>query len=474
MEDSFRFVYEEQLERNELLRTVDVEIHDIDRRMLGYISDQTPAPGNLNHLKISLPKINSSWRSYSLKVSKDTEVASEISSARDSISDILGSSSTFFSKVEKAYNEFDSDGLTDLYEDEWPDILFGITKPLGSLLEAQQKKVQSAYLENKSTARRALDLIYFSSGVVAIFLLIMTFLIRGVVTQIISTIDSLAQVTLSYDSVTNTIDSTSKDVARRATDAAASLEETSATIHEIAAMSAASSEHSERAAEVTDQTLGISNDGITEMEKMAELIDEIAKSTDATEVIINTIDEISFQTNLLALNAAVEAARAGDAGRGFSVVAEEVRALAKRSADAAKTTNDKLSRARQLAKTGVETCNSFRESLSLISKSIEEVSTISKQISQGTKEQTLAIDEVASTVARLDGVTQGNASASAELADSSDLLTAASNRIKQVASVLENIIRGNSQEKSVTREKSSQTNGVDPFPLDEPGSRPHV
>ena len=90
------------------------------------------------------------------------------------------------------------------------------------------------------------------------------------------------------------------------------------------------------------------------MRQAVEAMDAIDKSAQQISQIIGVIDEIAFQTNLLALNAGVEAARAGDAGRGFAVVASEVRALAQRSADAAKEIKGLISASTTQVDHGVE------------------------------------------------------------------------------------------------------------------------
>jgi methyl-accepting chemotaxis protein len=121
------------------------------------------------------------------------------------------------------------------------------------------------------------------------------------------------------------------------------------------------------------------------------------------------IDEIAFQTNLLALNAAVEAARAGEQGRGFAVVATEVRALAQRSATAAKEIKDLINDSVGKVKAGTELVDESGRSLTEIVASVKRVADIVAEISAASEEQASGIDQVNTAVTQMDTTTQQNA-----------------------------------------------------------------
>jgi methyl-accepting chemotaxis protein len=114
--------------------------------------------------------------------------------------------------------------------------------------------------------------------------------------------------------------------------------------------------------------------------------------------IIGLIDEIAFQTNLLALNAAVEAARAGDAGRGFTVVAQEVRALAQRSAQASKDIKGLIAVSGQQVKQGVDLVTKAGTTLGEIVVSIKNVANIVAEIAQASEEQSANVNQLEDTV----------------------------------------------------------------------------
>ena len=135
----------------------------------------------------------------------------------------------------------------------------------------------------------------------------------------------------------------------------------------------------------------------------------IKNSSDQISRIIGVIDEIAFQTNLLALNAGVEAARAGEAGRGFAVVASEVRALAQRSAEAAKEIKSLISASTEQVQNGVKLVGHTGEALTAIATRVTEIADLMTEISASAKEQATTLTEVNTTVNQMDQTTQQNA-----------------------------------------------------------------
>jgi methyl-accepting chemotaxis protein len=136
---------------------------------------------------------------------------------------------------------------------------------------------------------------------------------------------------------------------------------------------------------------------------------EIESSSRQITQIIGVIDEIAFQTNLLALNAGVEAARAGDAGKGFAVVASEVRALAQRSAEAAKEIKGLIAASTAQVARGVTLVDQTGVALGQIVNQVAEINTIVSEIAASAKEQALGLNQVNAAINQMDQATQRNA-----------------------------------------------------------------
>jgi methyl-accepting chemotaxis protein len=140
----------------------------------------------------------------------------------------------------------------------------------------------------------------------------------------------------------------------------------------------------------------------------------IVKSSKQIGQIIGVIDEIAFQTNLLALNAGVEAARAGDAGRGFAVVASEVRALAQRSAEAAKEIKGLISSSTTQVDLGVDLVAQTGQALQQIVAQVVEINTVMSDIAASAQEQATSLRQVDAEVNQMDQATQQNAAMAGE------------------------------------------------------------
>jgi methyl-accepting chemotaxis protein len=224
--------------------------------------------------------------------------------------------------------------------------------------------------------------------------------------------DTLGAVNTSAEEIStgaSGIRQASDDLSHRTEQQAASLEETAAAMHEI------TTTVRETAANAVKAN-GVVRDARTDAEQSGDVVrravdamNGIERSSSEISDIISVIDGIAFQTNLLALNAGVEAARAGDAGRGFAVVASEVRALAQRSADAAKDVKSKITASAEQVDAGVTLVGQAGEALTRITGRIGEISELVSDIASAAEQQATGLQQVNIAVGEMDGVTQQNA-----------------------------------------------------------------
>ena len=208
---------------------------------------------------------------------------------------------------------------------------------------------------------------------------------------------------------TDEISSASDDLSRRTEHQAASLEETAAAVKQISETvnkTAAGANHARETVAVAKTDAEQSGEVVR---KAIDAMTAIETSSKQISQIIGVIDEIAFQTNLLALNAVVEAARAGDAGRGFAVVASEVRALAQRSAEAAKEIKGLISASTTQVSQGVRLVGETGDALARIVRQVAEITHIVTEISVSANEQAQGLRQVNTAVNDMDQVTQQNA-----------------------------------------------------------------
>ncbi len=199
------------------------------------------------------------------------------------------------------------------------------------------------------------------------------------------------------------------DMSRRTEQQAASLEETAAALDQITATMRKSADGAGEAASVMVKAGEEATASKQVVREAVDAMKEIESSSNQIGKIIGVIDEIAFQTNLLALNAGVEAARAGDAGKGFAVVASEVRALAQRSAEAAKEIKTLIGASSTQVQKGVGLVDRTGQSLERLLDLVEQINGRVAGIAASAQEQATGLREVNSAVNQMDQVTQQNA-----------------------------------------------------------------
>jgi methyl-accepting chemotaxis protein len=207
----------------------------------------------------------------------------------------------------------------------------------------------------------------------------------------------------------NQIATGNQDLSQRTEEQASNLQQTAASMEQLTGTVRTNAATARSASEVADTACRVASEGGNVVERVVHTMSEIAQSSRKIADITGVIDGIAFQTNILALNAAVEAARAGEQGRGFAVVASEVRALAQRSAQAAREIKTLIGDSVSRVETGSELAGTAGRTMSDIVTQVRRVNEMLSEISQATSEQSTGLGQVNDAVSQLDQVTQQNA-----------------------------------------------------------------
>ncbi|MGA0605890.1 methyl-accepting chemotaxis protein [Phenylobacterium sp. VNQ135] len=257
---------------------------------------------------------------------------------------------------------------------------------------------------------------------------------NGALEQLQDTMKVIAHAAHGIGSGSGEITEAADALARRTEQQAANLEQTAAALEQI---TATVRKTAEGASHARDTVAAAKDDGEASGDVVRNAfaaMSEIEKSSQQISQIIGVIDEIAFQTNLLALNAGVEAARAGEAGKGFAVVASEVRALAQRSAGAAKEIKTLISASTQQVGQGVTLVGEAGEALNRIVAQVADINTVVVEIAASAHEQAAGLGQVNTAVNQMDQLTQQNAAMVEES-------TAASHGLSKEAEELVRLIR---------------------------------
>jgi aerotaxis receptor len=207
-----------------------------------------------------------------------------------------------------------------------------------------------------------------------------------------------------------------QDMSSRTESQATNLEQTAASMEEINGTTQQTTQLARDGAAVARETSAVAHRSHEAVLAVAQTMQEISDSSRRIGDIIQVIEGVAFQTSILALNAAVEAARAGEQGRGFAVVAAEVRALAQRTASAAKEIRTLIEESRERVDAGTTRTADARARMDEAMASVEKVANVLENISHATAEQSVGVSKVSTALVEMDGITQQNAAMVEELA----------------------------------------------------------
>jgi len=248
-------------------------------------------------------------------------------------------------------------------------------------------------------------------------------------------IDDVSGQVLNVQTASNEIAQGNTDLSTRTEQAATSVQQTAASMTQMTATVKSNAETATQANQLSGTASDAAARGGQAVSEVVTTMNDITDSSKKIADIIGVIDGIAFQTNILALNAAVEAARAGEQGRGFAVVAAEVRALAQRSASAAKEIKSLIGASVAKVESGSRLVDDAGKTMDEIVVQVKRVSDLIAEISSATIEQSSGIELVGRAVTDLDHITQQNAALVEQSAAASESLKQQATRLVEAVSV---------------------------------------
>jgi len=254
---------------------------------------------------------------------------------------------------------------------------------------------------------------------------------NATVSQLTQIIGGIQQSSVAVAIAAAEIASGNDDLSRRTEQQAANLEESAASMEEMTSAVKQNADHARRANGLAGGAASVAAESGEAVAEVVRTMGLIEASSRRIGDIISVIDGIAFQTNILALNAAVEAARAGEEGRGFAVVASEVRALAQRSAQAAREIKDLIEDSVARVAEGASQADRAGRTMRDVVQSVDALGGLISEISDACQEQAAGIDQVSQSIVQMDGVTQQNAALVEEASAAARAMKAQSVHLQQ-------------------------------------------
>jgi hypothetical protein len=297
--------------------------------------------------------------------------------------------------------------------------------------------LKSADSAKDAIATEMSQIALFVSGFIFVGIILYIFFSGGIIRLIQKSlqgvISRLGSSTSSIGTASEQLADGSQTLANGSAQQAAAIEEAAAALEEIAAQTQHNSDYTRQADGLMQATKGLVVRSSEAMARVTTTMTAIAQASEETSQIIKTIDTIAFQTNLLALNAAVEAARAGSAGAGFAVVAEEVRRLAKNTAQAAKNTESIIQSTLERVRAGSQEMTQANASFGQVAQAADKVAGLLREIAAASSEQSQGVNQINGLVGNLDKLIQETA---AQAEESAEISTAMTNHASSMGGVV--------------------------------------